>query len=73
MDKKLDFNENDLLNATWSGIKSLKIKSKKDATDANAISKGTSAITKFLEMKHKWVQYTEKNPKAASTSQLFLT
>lgn len=62
MSKKLDFDETDILNATWSGMKALKSKKKKDATDANALSKGLSSITKFMELKVKWAQYVAKNP-----------
>lgn len=67
MSKKLEFNEADILNATWSGMKSLKSKAKKDATDANAISKGLSSITKYMDMKMKWAVYREKNPNFKST------
>lgn len=67
MDKKLDFNEKDILNATWSGMKSIKSKPKKDATDANALSKGLSSITKYVELKAKIAMYREKNPGAQAT------
>lgn len=62
MDKTLDFNEADLLNATWSGMKALRQKKKKDATDANALSKGLSVITKYMETKTRWAVYCAKNP-----------
>ncbi len=73
MSKKLNFDETDLLNATWSGMKSLQAKQKKDSTDANALAKGTMAITKFMEMKMRWLQYVEKNPKASTKDTLFLS
>ena len=72
MTKKLNFNEADLLNATWSGMRALQAKTKKDATDANALAKGTTAITKFMEMKIRWAQYCDKHPKAAKSTSLFL-
>lgn len=68
MDTKLDFNENDLLNATWSGMKAIKSKKQKDYTDANALAKGLSAVTKYMELKVKWKQHCEKNPAASKAS-----
>ena len=72
MSKKLDFDEIDLLNATWSGMAALKQKPKKDATDANALAKGHTAITKFMDVKLRWQVYTDKNPKALGRAPLFL-
>lgn len=72
MSTKLDFNEADLLNATWSGMRALKSKTKKDATDLNALAKGNQAITKFLELKLRVVKYKEKNPQAFGKTTVFL-
>jgi hypothetical protein len=75
MSSKLEFNEADLLNATWSGMKAIKAKPKKDATDLNALSKGTSAITKFLDVKLRWQAYADRSsPKklAARRPAIFL-
>ena len=68
MDKKLDFNEMDILNAAWSGMKAIKAKAKKDATDANALSKGLSSVTKYMELKTKWAMHCDKNPEAKKSS-----
>lgn len=73
MDKKLDFNELDILNATWSGMKSLKAKPKKDAKDANALAKSLSSITKYMELKAKWAIHGDKHSKKSNISLLECT
>lgn len=73
MSTKLDFNENELNNAVWSGMKAIKAKPKKDSSDLNALSKGHATITKFFELRHKIMKYADQNPKTLAKSTLFLT
>ena len=73
MSKKLNFNENDIFNAVWSGLDALSKKPKKDATDVNALARATDSMTRFGDMKLRWQKYVDKNPKSLSKATLFLS
>ena len=61
----LNFGEEEMLNAVWSGMAALQKKENKDAADVAALARSAQAITSFLKVKTKWAELTHHQPALA--------